>query len=68
MLGTGTSPSTRRYLSPIGNIISQFLRVFIIYYLRLIGTKGTDLTSGYIPGSGPLCTLSFGYFPSGHSL
>ena len=68
MLGTGASPASRCYLSSIGYIVSQFLRVLIIYYFRLVGTKGTDLPPGYVPGSTPLGTLCFGYFTSGHLL
>src|SRR3989304_8161281 len=51
MSGTGASSAARRYLSPVGDEAAQFLSVFVVYHLNLTGTKGTDLTTGYISRS-----------------
>jgi len=49
MFGAGAGLTPRRNLSPIRYIVAQFSRLFVVYHRRLGGTKGTDLTPGYIP-------------------
>lgn len=56
MLGAGASLATRIYLRPIRYIGAQFSRVFVVYGLSVITTKGTNPTLGRISGPVPLGT------------
>ena len=49
MPGTGAGLTPRRNLSSIRYIVAQFSRFLVVYHRRLRGTKGTNLTPGYIP-------------------
>ena len=49
MFGTGASFTPRRNLSPIRYIVAQFSRLFVVYHRSIGGTKGANLTPGYIP-------------------
>lgn len=75
MFSASTSPTTRRNPSSIRYILAQFNRVFIVYLLNLLATKGTNLTLRYVLCSSPFCTprsisflcnhAFFSYFQSG---
>ena len=68
MPGTGACPTTRFYLTSIGYIVAQFLRVSVIYYLILIGAKKANFTPWYVPSMAPPGTLWFTACSTSHWL